>query len=115
MAPPCTRDATPWTPCTSTEGSITCPYGQARPTTGHARSAHSEGRFVEARARLGHLGTDSPGVARNAADSAGVALPCPAPPRAAGLDQGDVGRVREQSEGEGLRAQARGAAAAGEG
>src|SRR6478736_908538 len=70
-------------------------HGQTRSPSRHARPPDPQGRFAQAGAWVGDFRAYPSGLARHAPDSAGLALPSPPSPRAARVDQGDVGRVGE--------------------
>src|SRR5262249_50855134 len=104
-------------PCTSTRGAV-CLLSKYkgtristgrrthRTTTGHARPPHPQALGARPSARLGDLGAPPPDLEQRAPDPAGLALPAPSPPRAAGPHQTGVGRVRQQPPRQVLRADA---------
>src|SRR4029077_17922345 len=96
------------TPCASTgrrysqteKQSARLAHGRrkARPAAGNTRPADSQGALAAPATRVGAVRASASGFEVRAADSAGLAVPCAAPPRATRMDQGGVGRVGQQSQ-----------------
>src|SRR6476646_71433 len=106
-------------PCASTRAEVFSPVEanreeddrridgwKTRVAAGHTRPAHPQGAFARGPAWLGDLRAHSAGLERRAPDPTRLALSRPPSPRALRLDQGAMGRVRQQPPGEVLRAHA---------
>ena len=108
---PCASAGEVLVSCRSTKGSHD--RTTSRPASRHPRSPDPQGRVARTHARVVDLRADSPGIEGSAAYPAGVALSRPSPARAARLDHRQLGQLREQPQGEILRAHARRPEAAG--
>src|SRR5262249_61733458 len=93
-------------PCTSTRGAVCLlskhkgtriSHGRRthRTATGDARPPHPQDLGARASARLGDLGAAPPDLEQRAPDLAGLALPRPSPPPAAGPHPTRGGRARQ--------------------
>src|SRR5205823_5583532 len=90
----------------------TLPY---RAAPGHARLDHPPDPALGTAARLRHRADDPGVVTRRTPGGHRLALPCPAPARASGMDRRRVEQIREQATGAGLHLDREGAQAAGTG
>src|SRR5205823_1906111 len=90
----------------------TLPY---RAAPGHARLDHPPDPALGTAARLRHRADDPGVVTRRTPGGHRLALPCPAPARASGMDRRRVEQIREQATGAGLHLDREGTQAAGTG